>query len=170
MAETSKKADVVPVEKSRQTAPAMGANDPFAEMERFFNEPFPGSWMRPWRWQMPALFNDPATFPMNRPKIDVIDRDNEVVVRAELPGVDRKDIEISLTENSASVKASISKEDEKEDGDYYRKETMRGEYARTVALPATVNTDKANASFKDGLLEITMPKIERAKARSIKVE
>jgi len=166
------KADVVPVDKSNKTASTTPAANPFDEMERMFNEAFPGSWMRPWGWQWhrPSLFNEPAPFMASQPKVDVIDRDNEVLVRAELPGVTKDDIDISLTEHTASIKATISKEDEKEEGNYYRKETMRGEYARTVSLPASVDTGKANAKFNDGLLEIVMPKIERAKQHNIKIE
>jgi HSP20 family protein len=104
------------------------------------------------------------------PKVDIIDRDDEVFIRAELPGVDKKDIDISMTDNTVTIKGETRKEEKEEKGDYFRRETSHGCYTRTLSLPADVNTDKTNATFKDGVLELTMPKIERAKRRNIEVK
>jgi len=102
--------------------------------------------------------------------VDVIDRDDEVVVKAELPGVEKKDLDVSVTETSVTIKGTTSHEEKEEKGDYYRCEISRGAYARTVALPSYVDADKAKASFKDGVLELTLPKVEKSKRRSIEIK
>ena len=111
-----------------------------------------------------------APFEGKTPKVDVIDRDNEVVVKAELPGVDKKDLDISVTRNSVTIKGSTSHEEKEEKGNVYRREISRGSYSRTLSLPAEVKEEQAKAKFKDGILELTMPKVEKSKRRSIKVE
>jgi HSP20 family protein len=180
MAETSDKADVVPVkqEKSVGTAKAgewlspRRAFSPFEEMERLFEDVVSGGWLRPWRRReaWPSFGELVAPFEGRMPKVDIIDRENDVVVRAELPGVDKDDVDVSLTEAAITIKGSTKKEKKEEKGDYYRSETMSGAFARTLALPAEVNAAKAQAKFKDGLLEVTLPKAERAKRHTIRVE
>jgi HSP20 family protein len=143
---------------------------PFEEMEKMFESRFP--WRMPhfglgeWpSWKEMALRMEGRV-----PKVDVIDRDHEVAVRAELPGVDKKDLDVSMTENSVTIKASTKHEEKEEKGDYYRCEISQGSYARTVSLPSVVDTDQAKASFKDGILELVIPKIEKSRKRTIEVK
>lgn len=140
---------------------------PFEEMEQMFERFFPHGWLRPWRFEWPAW---PELTEMRLPQVDVIDRDEEVVVRAELPGVDKKDLDVSMTDNTVTIKGTTQREEKEEKGDYYRHEIARGSFARTVTLPAEVDGERAKATFKDGLLELVLPKRETAKRRSIKVE
>ena len=107
---------------------------------------------------------------MKVPKIDVINRDKEIVVKAELPGVAKEDIDVSMTDNTVTIKGSTSHEEKEEKGDYYRCEISRGSFSRTVALPGDVDADKAKASFNDGILELTLPKVERSHRKTINVE
>ncbi len=104
------------------------------------------------------------------PKVDVIDRDDEVFVKAELPGIDKKDVEVTMSGNMITIKGSSRKEEKEEKGEYYRCEITQGVFSRSLSLPSEVNIDKSEAKFKDGVLELSLPKIERAKRRSIKVE
>jgi HSP20 family protein len=169
MTQASKKADVVPVkEKTDLSKAEKHLMNPFEEMERLFETAFPGAWLRPWRW--PSIGEMSAPFEGRMPKVDVIDRENEVLVRAELPGVNKDDIEVTLTDHTVMIKGSTSKEEKEEEGNYYRRETMRGEFSRTVTLPADVDTEKAGAKFTDGVLELVMPKSEKSRRRSIKVD
>lgn len=169
MTQESKKADVVPPKPKTDVSKAdTHLMNPLEEMERLFEASFPGAWLRPWRW--PSLNEMTAPFEGRMPKVDVIDRENEVLLRAELPGVSKGDIEVSLTDHSVLIKGSTSKEEKQEEGNYYRRETMRGEFSRTVPLPSDVDTEKSSARFKDGILELVMPKSEKAKRRSIKVD
>jgi len=151
-----------------QKAPAR-ALSPFEEMDRMFDQYFRRGWMRPWRFEWPSL-PEVGLPEMKVPKVDVIDRENEVVVKAEIPGVEKKDLDISVGEDTVTIKGSTRHEEKEEKGDYYRCEISRGAFSRTVALPATVDGGKAKGSFKDGVLELTLPKIEKAKRHAVKVE
>ena len=151
-----------------QKAPAR-ALSPFEEIDRMFDQYFRRGWMRPWRFEWPSL-PDVGLPEMKVPKVDVIDRENEVVVKAEIPGAEKKDLDISVGEDTVTIKGSTRHEEKEEKGDYYRCEISRGAFSRTVALPATVDGGKAKGSFKDGVLELTLPKIEKAKRHAVKVE
>lgn len=137
-------------------------------MSRMFEDFFPRGWMRPWRFERPLLRE--FEFEAWAPKVDLIERDDEIVVRAEVPGVEKKDLDVSLTENTVTLRGQTGREEKEEKGHYYRCEISRGEFIRTVALPADVDTEKAKAEFKDGVLELTLPKVEKAKRRTIKLE
>jgi HSP20 family protein len=153
-----------------QKAEPKRALSPFEEMDRMFEDYFSRGWMRPFRWEWPSLGEMAKPFEGKIPKVDVIERDDEVVVKAELPGVEKKDLDVSVTENSVTIKGSTSHEEKEEKGDFYRCEISRGAYARTVGLPSYVDADKAKASFKDGVLELTLPKVEKSKRRTVEVK
>ncbi len=153
-----------------QKAEPKRALSPFEEMDRLFEDYFSRGWMRPFRWEWPSIGELAKPFEGKMPKVDVIERDDEVVVKAELPGVDKKDLDVSVTENSVTIKGTTRHEEKEEKGDYYRCEISRGAYARTVPLPSYVDADKAKASFKDGVLELKLPKVEKSKRRSIEIK
>lgn len=137
-------------------------------MERMFEGWLPRGWLRPLHFErhlLPELGHEGWL-----PKVDVIERDDEVVVRAEVPGVEKKDLDISVTENSVTIQGQTRREQKEEKGNYYRCEISRGMFARTVTLPSEVETEKVKAEFKDGVLELTMPKVEKSKRRTIKLE
>jgi len=142
---------------------------PFEEMEQIFDNLVPRGWLRPARWEWPEWGNLGAPFEGRTPKVDVIERDEDILVRAELPGVDKKDLDISVTDNTLTIKASTRTEEEKEEGEYHRHEIVTGSFSRSILLPAEVDGDKAKASFKDGLLELTIPRVAKAKRRKIEV-
>ena len=170
MAEKKKKADVVPVKKEMSRAEPRHLLSPFDNIEKIFEDFFPRSMLRQFKNEWPSTSTLAAPFEGRMPKVDVIDRDDEIFVRAELPGVDKKDIDISMTDYTLTIKGETKKQEKEEKGDYYRCETSQGSYIRTLSLPAEVNSDKAKSSFKDGVLELTLPKMERAKRRTIKVD
>ena len=163
----------ITVEKGKEIQKAVPARGlpPLNEMERLMERVFGDfprrGWVRPWRVEWPAWPEMPE---MRMPKVDVIDREEDVVVRAELPGVEKKDLEISTTDTTVTIKATTRHEEKEEKGDYYVCEIARGSIARPVALPAEVKSDKAKASLKDGVLELTLPKVEKSKRRTVTVE
>ena len=146
------------------------ALSPFEEMDRFFDEFIPRRWLRAFRREWPQWGDLTAPFEGRMPRVDLIDRENEIVVRAEAPGVDKKDLDVSLTENTITIKGTTRHEEKEERDDYYRSEISRGSFTRTLALPADVDGSQAKATFQNGLLEVILPKVEGAKRRSIKVE
>lgn len=162
-AKSEKKQEVQKVQPAR-------AISPFDDMEQFFENFFSRGWMQPFHYDWPTFGKGMKPFEGKTPKVDVIERDDEILVKAELPGVDKKDLDISVTKNTVTIKGKTSHEDKEEKGDYYRCEMSRGEYSRTMALPSDVNEDKAKAKFKDGILELTIPKTEKSKRQTVKVE
>ena len=127
-------------------------------------------WLHPFSWDWPTkMMEDAGPFEGRIPKVDMLDRESEYVIRAELPGVRKDDIEVTLTENTVTIEATTSSEKKEEKGKYYRREMSRGEFRRTVALPGNVDDTKADASFTDGVLELTLPKQEKASGKKVKV-
>ncbi len=154
----------------KQSTSDSKALHPFEEMDRMFENLMARNWFRPFRWDMPSFEGFRMPFEGKVPRVDVIDRDKEIVIRAELPGVDKKDLDVSMTDNSVTIKGSTSHEKEDKGDDYYRSEISKGSFCRTVAIPDNVDVSKAKASFKDGVLELTTPKIKGSKRRSIKLD
>jgi len=104
------------------------------------------------------------------PNIEMYDRKNEIVLKAELPGVHKEDIDLTITKDSLTLKGEVKKEEEVKEEDYYACERSYGSFTRTIALPVEVDSEKAKASFKNGVLEIVLPKREEAKPKEIKIE
>lgn len=141
---------------------------PFEDIDRYFENLFPRGWLRPLRWEWPT--DVAAPFGGKLPKVDVVDREKEVLVRAEVPGVEKDKLEISVTESSVTIKGTAHHEEKEEKGEYYRCETTHGEFARTVALPAEVDSEHTKAKYKDGVLEITLPKVKKAHRHTVNIE
>jgi len=148
--------------------------DIFDEMDRMFDTMFHhgwhGGWLRPFREVWPQWAKLDETFDVGTPRVDVIDRDKEMLVRAEVPGVDKKDLHLDLTERHLCIKGERRREETKEEGELVRSEIARGTFSRTILLPEDLDFDKAKADFKDGILEIHLPKTHKTERRHIKVD
>ncbi len=103
------------------------------------------------------------------PRVDVSETDKEIKVSAELPGMDEKDIDVSLARDTLTIKGEKKEEKEEKGEDYYRMERSYGSFTRSVPLSAEVDTDKVQATFKKGVLEITLPKTPEAIQETKKV-
>jgi HSP20 family protein len=132
---------------------------PFDEMRRMMEN----FWMAPFeefgRW------GDGFT-----PKVDVKEEDKEIIVSAELPGMDQKDIEVTVTNDSVRISGEKKHEKEEEEKGYYRHETFCGSFDRVIDLPTEVEGDKAEAEFSKGVLTIKLPKSEEAQAKRKKIK
>lgn len=171
---TAEKVTHVPVSGTSETKPttrsrpAARFHDPFAEMDRMFERmigrPLGRGWMEPlWpEWHRAGL--------ETMPPVDVIDRDEEVLIRAEVPGVAPEDLEVTMSGNTVTFRGHVKREEEKEEGEYHYRETRRGEFTRTVTLPAEVDSSAARARHHDGVVELTLPKIATSQRRRIEVE
>jgi HSP20 family protein len=172
MATETKSKEAVSQEKGKelQKAPAR-ARSPFEEidrlMERMSEGVLPRAWLRRMRWEWPEW---PELPEMRVPRVDVIDREEDVLVRAEAPGVDKKDLDISVTDNTLRIKGETRREQKEERGDYFRQEISQASFARMVALPAEVDGTRAKASSKDGVIEIVIPKVTKSKRHTVKVD
>jgi len=154
---------------AKKTSP-VHAFGPIDEIERFFENWIPADWLRPLARERSLLNVLPSQFELKVPNIDIVDRDAEIVVRAEVPGVDKKNLDISVNGRSLTIKGSSESKSEEEKGDYYRCEISQGSFARTVRLPEEVDGGRAKATFKNGLLELRLPKTEKSHRQAIKVE
>lgn len=104
------------------------------------------------------------------PAVDVLDKKDAIVVRADLPGMTKDDIDVSIENNVLIIRGEKKHEAEHQDGDVVRSERYYGSFHRAFSLPSTVSPEKVDAKFKDGVLELAIAKKEEAKPRQIKVE
>jgi HSP20 family protein len=165
------KHNVSNIKPSSQPAAQDTSLSPFTDMQNYFSEleksMFGSQFLRPGLW--PFQDTGMPLFAGRTPRVDVIDRDNEILVKAEIPGVEKKDLDINLSDRNLTIRAQQSKEEKEEKENYYRREISSSRFSRSVMLPVAVDTDKAKASFKDGILEITLPKSEPIQRRNIKI-
>jgi len=103
------------------------------------------------------------------PAIDMYDKKDEIVVKVELPGLDKEDINLELSEDTLTLSGEMKREEEVKEADYYCCERAYGKFSRAIELPTKVRADQAEATFKSGILEIRLPKAEEAKPKQIKV-
>jgi HSP20 family protein len=130
------------------------------------------------REAMDRLFDDAFTSPlsvrsgwaMSTPAIDMYQTDNEVIVKASIPGVKAEEVQINITGDVLSLKGEVKHEDERNDRAWHIREQRFGSFERSVALPTAVKTDRAEAVFEDGILTITLPKADEVKPRTINIK
>ena len=136
-------------------------------MEEFFEDFPPRRWMEtfePLGWRWPRGVDYERSF-----RLDVIDHDKELVVRGELPGVEKDDIEVMIMGDRLIIQAEREFEEEDDEDAYYRHEVGYGKLMRIIALPVKVDSEKIHAELKDGILEVRLPKLEVAERHTIKV-
>jgi len=132
---------------------------PFDEMRRMMED----FWMAPFadlgRWSENFI-----------PSVDVKEENDQVVVSAELPGMDQEDIDVEVTQDSVRIAGEKKQEEKKEEKGYYHRETTYGAFERVIDLPTAVDEEKAEAEFSKGVLTIKLPKSEQARSKRKKVE
>lgn len=129
-------------------------------------EPFPA--LRSFEETMHRLFAEPSGRPWV-PPVDVMENENELVVKADLPELKFEDIHVGLENGTLTIKGERKFEKKTEKGGYHRIERGYGEFERAFALPETVDPEAVKADYKDGVLTVTLPKKEIAKPRTVKV-
>jgi HSP20 family protein len=162
--EKDKASKEVAVKKSAEVMPRGG------EIDRWFDRLTEDFWRRPFP---SLLFGDRWPLPMvsiKAPTLDVFEEKDELVVKADLPGMNKDEIEVTVTENVVTIKGEKKKEEEVKEKDYYRRERSYGSFVRSVELPCEVKSDQIKANFKDGVLEVRMPKTEEAKKKAVSIK
>ena len=147
----------VPVQRDRQEHPLEAFQ---REVNRLFDDFF----------RMPALSGDEGMFAAATPRVDVKETDAEYEVSAELPGIDEKDVELTLANNVLAIRGEKKTEREEKEKSYYLSERSFGSFRRTIPLPAEVDEDKVEAHFKNGVLTVRLPKSAAAQARTRRIE
>jgi HSP20 family protein len=102
--------------------------------------------------------------------LDVFEDENEVTVKASIPGIKPEDIDISVTGDVLTIKGETKEEKEEKQGNYHLRERRYGAFQRSITLPTQINADKANADFKNGVLTLALPKVEEVKPKSIQIK
>jgi HSP20 family protein len=103
------------------------------------------------------------------PAVDVIDNKDKLIIKAELPGFKREDLEVSLHENNLVISGQRQCEDEKREGEFYRCERYYGKFHRSIPLPGAVDSSKIEAQYRDGVLSVRLPKSEKSKPKQIEI-
>ncbi len=118
-------------------------------------------------WPFPRLFGEGRGV---APAVDLLDKKDAVVLRADLPGLDQKDIEVSVEEGLLTIRGERKGEEAVKEEDYYCCERWAGSFERSLTLPAGVDAEKIKATFKQGVLEVRLPKVEKAKGKKIEIK
>ena len=113
--------------------------------------------------------DEPASTTTWSPAVDIFETEGEIVVKAELPGMERKDIALNLENNVLTLKGERRFEKETKEENYHRIERAYGGFSRSFSIPATVDEEKIRADYKDGVLIIVLPKKEQAKPKQIRI-
>ena len=136
------------------------------DMDRMM-EDFFGGRFRHWR---PDRWFRSDDLEIRAPVVDLYEEKDDIVVKAELPGMAKENIEVKLTDHTLSIKGEKKKEEEIKEENYFRAERSYGSFLRTLELPKDVHGDKVKASFKNGILEVRLPKTEEAKTKEMNVK
>ena len=113
--------------------------------------------------------DEPAATTTWSPAVDIFETEGEIVVKAELPGMERKDIVLNLENNDLTVRGERRFAKETKDDNYHRIERSYGTFSRSFSIPATVDEEKIRADYRDGVLKIVLPKKEQAKPKQIRI-
>jgi HSP20 family protein len=128
---------------------------------------------------MDRLFNDAFTRPLSFnggnwsvPAVDMYQTDNDVVIKAALPGIKAEEVQINVSGEMLTIKGEVKQEDESNGNEkaYHLREQRWGMFERSISLPTEVNADKAKADFENGVLTVTLPKAEKVKPKSITIK
>ena len=139
-------------------------------VERMFED----LWARPWRSLMdfgwPRHRHLWTDLEATSPAIEISEDKNDVLVKAELPGMKKEDLEINVEERLLTIRGEKKKEEERKGEGYFYSERSYGAFERCIEIPRDVQSDKAHATFKDGVLEVRLPKTEEAKRKEVKIK
>jgi len=138
----------------------------FGELERYFDKFFrhPFSLMTP-----PFALREYPKLGEISPSVDIFEEENEMVLKAELPGINKDDLNVTITENRITIAGEKKQEEKVEKKDYHWVERSYGSFTRSFRLPDNVNGEAAKASFKEGVLEVRIPKTEETRQKKITV-
>jgi HSP20 family protein len=142
---------------------ALMRHNPFTDVDDF------PTGLRVFQDTVNRLLSEPATRPWS-PPVDIFETENELLLRADLPGLDIKDVDIQVENGTLALRGERKYQNESKEGGFHRIERSYGSFARYFTLPDTVDTDAVKADYKQGVLTVTLPKKEVAKPKQIKVQ
>ena len=135
--------------------------DPFEQMDRFFDDP----------WLFPRVRSmGRPRLSVGVPNVDISDEVDHIRIRADMPGVPKENVEVHIDEEVLEIKARLDEAEERTDGNYIRRERRTSSFQRSFVLPDTVNKDGIKANMKDGVLSITIPKVEPKQPKKVNID
>jgi len=140
---------------------ASTVNELRREMDRIFNDLIPFSW---------KFDESESALEYWTPRADMVETDNEYLIHVDLPGMSKKDIKINYHDNVLTIEGERKEEQKEKHEGYMRNERYYGSFERSFMMPATITVDKIKATFKDGVLKVTIPKAEKSKRKSVTIE
>ncbi len=151
---------------------------PFTSLERWEERWDPFRWISQVQREINRLFEEafperelePISLKRWYPKLDMVETKDEIIVRADLPGVKQSDIDVSVSNGNLVIRGERKEEKEIKEENYYRREREYGAFRRTIPLPSGVNAEQIKATYQNGVLEVKFPKPEEAKAKQVKIE
>lgn len=135
----------------------------FDKLDDFFDDFISRRMPRLLDWNVPGLLESGV------PRVNMVDHDNDIEVQVAVPGIKKEELDVSINNQMITIRANKQEQQEEEKGRYFRHEIIRGEFQRTLSLPVDVDGDKAQASFHDGILKVTIPKAEQSKRKTIEI-
>ncbi len=173
MAESATK---LPVKHAEKAPPAAaGAWEPFESLRREIDHAFENFHPGSWRWPFGRSSFDSEPFWRREltwgaaPAVDIVEKEKEYEITAELPGMDEKNIDVNLSNGMLTIKGEKSQEKEEKKKDYYLSERHYGSFQRSFRVPEGVDPDKVDANFKKGVLTVTLPKTPEAQKKEKKI-
>ena len=142
----------------------------FEEMDKIFDRFLADRWSKPLFGGFPEMNNFILRSEIRVPSVDVVEKNGNIIVRAEIPGVEKKDIDITLNANNLTLQGKSRHETKEDTEEYHRSEISTGSFSRTLTLPSDVDGNNVKATFTDGLLEVTLPKAENGNHNKITIE
>ena len=137
-------------------------SDPFRPIEQLFDEM--------WRNWPNRYFEGDTTRPFLRPAMDVVENENNITVRVDLPGLTGDDVHVEMEDNVLTIKGEIGDTIEKDGERYHYRERYSGSFQRSLRLPNTIDAEKVDASFDNGVLNIVLPKVPQAQPKKIDIK
>jgi len=149
----------------RRNVPATFVWNPFRELARIEQE-----LNKVFNEFLPAGRTETVQIQAWNPRVDVYEKDDKLIVEAEIPGAKKEDIEVKIKDNAIVVKGEVKKEEEKKEENYYRSERFYGKFERVIPLPVEVKAEEAKATFENGILKLEIPKATAEKEVKIEVK
>ena len=163
--------NLIPWRRNRGEIQARREDNPFEALHREMNDLFADFFREfdsPFRGLAPAAGRGPVA--MGAPSVDVSETDDEVQVTADLPGLTEKDVEVTLDDGALTIRGEKKDEREEQGENFHRVERQYGTFVRSIQLPSDVVADQVTASFKNGVLEVLLPKSEEAKPKRVAID
>ena len=171
MADIETKVPAKTAEKPAERAAVPAAWRPFESLRREVDRLFEDFDRGFWRFPARSLFDIEPFWRrgVTAPAVDIVEREKDYQIAAELPGMEEKDVEVKVTNDVMTIKGEKKEEKEEKGKDYYRMERHYGSFNRVIPLPEGIDSKNVDAKFKNGVLKVTLPKTEEAKKKVKKI-